>query len=332
MPPGRGDSASTKLPATLAAMAPTDRSPMVSNTWLAEHMDAPGVRVVQVDDDQLAFEIGHVPGARFVCWHSDLVSTLSRDLLGPAEVAALMDRLGIGLDTTVVLYGDQSNLWAAYAWWVLSYWGHPDLRLLDGGHAGWARAGLPLVGGPPSRGRLASPGVAPAGAAAADNAPAGAAVGGGYPVPTGHRPRTRARREAVERALATGEAAIVDVRSPAGYEGAVALGGLAPPLTGAIRGGHIPGALSLPWASLLDSETGLLLEAAELRRVTLEAGVPFDRPVIVYCELGASSGLTCLILGEILGHPAVANYDGSWLEWAATIGAPVALGLTAAAG
>ncbi len=301
-----------EVSATVAAVASHERFPMVNNEWLLGHRDEPGVRVVQVDDDELAFELGHVPGAAYLCWHADLASATSRDLLSPADFAALMDRLGIAYDATVVLYGDQRNLWAAYAWWALRHWGHPDVRLLDGGHAGWARAGLPMEGGGPD------PSPSPT---SSEFCSVGAPDL--YPVPTASRPGTRALRPDVERARATGDAVIVDVRSPAGYEGAVALGGLVPPLAGAIPGGHIPGALNLPWASLLDPETGLLLDTGELSRAVADAGVPFDRPVIVYCELGASSGLACLILGEILGHPAVANYDGSWLEWAATIGLPV---------
>lgn len=247
-----------------------------------------------------------------VCWHTDLAAPDSRDLLGAEEFAALMDLLGIRPHTTVVLYGDQMNLWAAYAWWVLRLWGHGDVRLLDGGYAAWARAGLPMVVGasdPPST----TVGDTAAGRGA-----------GAYPVPCRPRGQARALLAEVRRALDGGSATIVDARSAAGYRGEVPLGGLLPPLVGAVRGGHIPGAISVPWVSLVDPDTGLLLGEADLRRVFVEAGVSFDAPVIVYCEVGASSALVCLVLGEILGHRSVANYDGSWLEWAATIGSPVA--------
>ncbi|MGH9130399.1 MAG: sulfurtransferase [Acidimicrobiales bacterium] len=295
----------------------------MSCDWLLGHLDSPDVRVVQVDDDGLAFEVGHVPGAAFLCWHADLGSRASRDLLDAVGFADLMDRLGIAFDTTVVLYGDQMNLWAAYAWWVMRLWGHPDVRLLDGGYAAWARAGLPMVGGAPGAGPPVPSGAGPLAPSRRDSSDPAGLPHLAYPVPREPRRGLRAFRADVERALATGEVTVVDVRSPAGYQGEVVLGGLTPPLIGAIRGGHIPGALSLPWVSLLDPETGLLLGLDELRRSSVAAGVRFDRPVIVYCELGASSGLVCLVLGEILGHPSVANYDGSWLEWAAAIGAPV---------
>ncbi len=263
-----------------------------------------------MDEDECAFEVGHVPGARYVCWHEDLVSKHCRDVVGPVELAELMAGLDVSQDTTVVVYGDQMNLWAAYAWWVLRLWGHSDVRLLDGGYAAWARSGLPMV----AASSLVS------GTPPATTGQAGSA----YPVPLGQVQGLRARRADVEAAREDGGATIVDVRDAAGYRGEVPLGGLSAPLTGAIGAGHIPGALSLPWTSLVDAESGLLLPTERLADVVAEAGVPPDRPVIAYCELGASSALVCLVLGEILGHPAVANYDGSWLEWAATIGLPVA--------
>lgn len=292
----------------------------MDNDWLSAHLADPSVRVLQVDDDSLAFEVAHIPGARFVCWHSDLAATHSRDLLGAGEFAALMDRLAVGAHTTVVLYGDQMNLWAAYAWWVLRLWGHADVRLLDGGYAAWARAGLPMVGG---SGASAAAGAPPTRSGAGPSG-AGPTSAGAYPVPAGQRSADRARLVDVQRALDSGCATVVDARSAAGYEGEVSLGGLLPPLSGAVPRGHIPGALSLPWVRLIDPDSGLLLSDAELNRAFTDAGVPFDTQVITYCEVGASSALVCLVLGGILGHRAVANYDGSWLEWAATIGSPVA--------
>lgn len=295
---------------------------VVNDRWLLARLDDPSVRVLQVDDDRFAFEVGHIPGASYVCWHTDLADPHSRDLLGAEAFAALMDRLGIGPHTTVVVYGDQMNLWAAYAWWVLHLWCHADVRLLDGGYAAWARAGLPMVAAPPAP--LPTLPTTAQGAAerlAAEPSDHGA---GAYPVPRGPRGQARARLAEVRCALDGGDATIVDARSPAGFQGEVPLGGLLPPLAGAIRAGHIPGAISVPWVSLVDPDTGLLLGEADLRGVFVEAGVSFDDPVIVYCEVGASSALVCLVLGEILGHRSVANYDGSWLEWAATIGSPVA--------
>lgn len=285
-------------------MAFAAEPPIVSPTWVYEHVGDPDLRILCVDDDALGYELGHLPGASYVCWHTDLTAGDCRDVLPAGGFAALMDDLGVGPDTSVVLYGDQMNLWAAYAWWVMSLWGHPRVHLLDGGWAAWARSGLPMEAAP----------VLPRGAAGRARST--------YPVPIAQVAGMRARRADLEESLLDGRSIIVDVRSRPGYLGEVVLGGLCAPLTGAVRGGHIPGAISLPWGTLFDPDTGLLLPLPELARVVERAGVPFDQRVIAYCELGASSALVCLVLGEVLGHPAVSNYDGSWLEWAATIGLP----------
>lgn len=285
--------------------------PFVSTDWAAEHLDDPQVRFLQVDEDELLFAVGHIPGALPVRWDEDLQASTSRDVLDAASFARLMDRLCVIPSTTVVAYGDQSNLWASYACWALRLWGHPDVRLLDGGHARWVAEGRPLV--------PAGPDQPPAGISACPAPPRPS-----YPVPGRPAPGLRAGRAEVEAALLGGQSGplVLDVRRSPGYEGEVPAG-LGRPLSGAFRGGHIPGAVSLPWTWLVDPDTGCLRPVPQLEATFAAAGAQEDRPVIVYCEVGASSALVWLVLHDLLGHQDVANYDGSWLEWGSSIGLPV---------
>lgn len=281
----------------------SDRTPaLASPGWVAAHLEDPDVRLLQVDEDELLYLVAHLPGALPLRWDADLQAPERRDVIGAEDFAGLMGRLGITPTTTVVVYGDQRNLWASYAAWVLRLWGHGDVRLLDGGHAGWAGAGLPMVDGPPA-------------AAGSD--------GHLYPRPAGPCPGARASRADVEAALAAGSPTVVDARVSPGYLGEIPTG-ISAPLTGAHRGGHIPGAVSVPWTDLVDEVTGRLRPEPEVRAAFAGAGVDLGRPVIVYCVVGAASAFEWLVLAEVLGLPAVANYDGSWLEWGSTIGLPVA--------
>lgn len=272
---------------------------LVSTAWAAAHLDDRRVRFLQVDDDELLYDTGHLPGAQPLRWDRDLQATWSRDVAETTALCATLGRLGLGPDTTVVVYGDRSNLWAAYAWWALRLRGHRDVRLMDGGWGRWAAEERPFVTGPPGEPRSAP-----------------------YPIQATSDLPIRSTRADVEAALATNQVLLVDARSPDHYAGEPYFAVL-PPLTGAHRSGRIPGSVNIPWASMLDNDTGLLLSPRQLETTFTDAGVSWDRPVITYCILGAGSAFVHLALAGILGHPAVTNYDGSWLEWGSSVGLPI---------
>lgn len=272
---------------------------LVSTVWAATHLDDPQVRFLQVDDDELLYGTGHLPGAQPLRWDRDLQASWSRDVVEAAVLCATLGRLGIAPDTTVVVYGDRGNLWAAYAWWALRLRGHRDVRLMDGGWARWAAEERAFVTGPPTQpGRVHYP------ALKAPDAP------------------VRATRADVEAALSGNQVILVDARSPDHYAGEPYFAVL-PPLTGAHRSGRIPGAVNVPWASMADADTGLLLTPGQLEAAFTDAGVRWDQPVITYCILGAGSAFAYLVLTGLLGHSAVTNYDGSWLEWGSSVGLPI---------
>lgn len=276
----------------------TESEVVVPTAWVAAHLDDPSVFPLQVDDDELLYASGHLPGAQPIGWDSDLQAHGSRDIVEPAELSATLGRLGATPDDTIVVYGDRSNLWAAYAWWALRLRGHPDVRLMDGGWTRWAAEDRPLATGLP-----APPDPTRYPVLATDGA-------------------LRASRADVEAALTTHDATLLDARSPDHFRGEPYFAVL-PPLTGAHRSGRIPGAVNVAWASMLDADTGLLLCRDSLEGAFTEAGVTWDRPVITYCILGAGSAYIHLVLAGILGHPAVRNYDGSWLEWGSSVGLPI---------
>ncbi len=272
---------------------------VVSTSWAAAHLDDPHVRFLQVDDDELLYASGHLPGAHPLRWDRDLQASWSRDVVEPAVLGAILGRLGVGADTTVVVYGDRSNLWAAYAWWALRLRGHGDVRLMDGGWARWATEERPFATGPAT--------------------PPGAVT---YPVPEMADRPIRATRGDVEAVLTSGQAMVIDARSPDHYRGEP-YPAILPPLTGAHRSGRIPGSVNVPWAAMVDGDTGRLRSRGQLETMFAEAGVRRDQPVITYCILGAGSAFAHLVLAGLLGHPAVTNYDGSWLEWGSSVGLPI---------
>ncbi len=266
---------------------------LVTSDWLAQHLGAPGLVVVESDEDVLLYDVGHIPGAVKIDWHTDLNDPVVRDYVDGAQFAALMNRKGISRDDTVVIYGDKSNWWAAYALWVFTLFGHPDVRLLDGGRDLWLSEGRDTTLEVPDRRTT------------------------GYPVVARNDGPIRAYKDDVLAAL--GECTLIDVRSPQEYTGERTH---MPdyPEEGALRGGHIPTAVSVPWARAAD-ERGRFRSRAELDEI-----YGFVTPggnTIAYCRIGERSSHTWFVLTHLLGIEGVRNYDGSWTEWGNTVRVPI---------
>jgi thiosulfate/3-mercaptopyruvate sulfurtransferase len=273
---------------------------LVSTEWVAQRLgDAEGadLRIVESNEDPLVYPSGHIPGAVEIDWTRDLNDPLKRDYIGAEAFAALMTRLGITPRTTVVFYGDRNNWWAAYAYWVFQLFGHDQARLMDGGRLKWQQEGRPLVQQTPAP-------------AAAD-----------YPVPARDDSVVRAFQVEVLAHVEAGRK-LVDVRSPEEYSGE-RLHMPDFPNEGALRGGHIPGAASIPWARAVNSD-GTFKSAAELRAIYQEEkALPRDEEVIVYCRIGERSSHSWFVLTHLLGFEKVRNYDGSWTEWGNSVGVPI---------
>lgn len=271
---------------------------LVSTAWLAEHLGEPGLVVAESDEDVLLYDTGHIPGSVKLDWHTDLNDPVTRDYLDGVRFAELMAERGIGRDSTVVLYGDKSNWWAAYALWVFTLFGHPDVRLLDGGRAAWIGEQRPLTRDPSGPARAS------------------------YPVVARADDPIRAFREDV---LAHLGMPLIDVRSPQEYSGEL-LHMPDYPQEGALRGGHIPGAASVPWARAAEAD-GRFRSVEELRAIYEgEAGLHSDDEVVVYCRIGERSSHTWFVLTHLLGYPHVRNYDGSWTEWGNAVRVPIVQG------
>ena len=268
---------------------------LVSTDWVAQHLNDSSIRIVEVDVDTAAYEHGHVPNAIAWNWTTELCDTLVRDIIPPAKFEALMAKSGIGNDTTVILYGDNNNWFAAWAVWQMKIYGHQDVRIMNGGRKKWLAEGRELSSDAPSTATASYK------AGAADLS-------------------LRAFLPEVQEAVKAGRAALVDVRSPAEFTGEI----LAPPGLPETcqRGGHIPGAKSIPWGKACN-EDGTFKSVDDLQKLYGRAGVTSDRPVIAYCRIGERSSHTWFVLKHLLGYPDVKNYDGSWTEWGNLVGAPV---------
>ena len=271
---------------------------LVSTEWLAEHLDDPQVVVVESDEDVLLYETGHIPGAVKVDWHTDLNDPVTRDYIDGEGFAKLLGSRGIGRDATVVIYGDKSNWWAAYALWVFTLFGHPDVRLLDGGRAKWIAEDRPITTDRPTRTPV------------------------DYPVVERDDSSIRAFRDDV---LAHFGSPLVDVRSPLEYTGERTT---APeyPEESALRAGHIPSAQNVPWAKAA-ADDGTFRSRTELESIyEAGAGLSPDDDVIAYCRIGERSSHTWFVLTHLLGYRKVRNYDGSWTEWGSAVRVPIVKG------
>ena len=269
---------------------------LVTGDWLSLNLGTGGLVVVESDEDVLLYDVGHIPGAVKIDWHTDLNDPHVRDYINGEQFADLMNRKGISRDDTVVIYGDKSNWWAAYALWVFTLFGHPDVRLLDGGRDLWLAEGRDTTLEVPDRSYT------------------------GYPVVDRNDAPIRAYREDVLSSL--GRATLIDVRSPQEYTGERTH---MPdyPEEGALRAGHIPTARSVPWAKAAD-ERGRFRSREELEDIY--AFVTPDADTIAYCRIGERSSHTWFVLTHLLGIPGVRNYDGSWTEWGNTVRVPVVAG------
>ncbi len=271
---------------------------LVSTDWVAEHLNDPKVRIVESNEDPLLYSSGHIPGAVEVDWTRDLNDPLRRDYLDHQGFSALMHRLGIAKDTTVVFYGDRNNWWATYAFWVFQLFGHAQARIVDGGRIKWVKENRPLSKDVPH--------YPPA----------------DYQVFERDDQTIRAFRQQVLEHLQS-KGRLIDVRSPAEYTGE-RLHMPEYPNEGALRGGHIPNAANVPWARAVNPDDGTFKTAAELRAIYEgEAHLQQGDDVIVYCRIGERSSHTWFVLTHLLGYPKVRNYDGSWTEWGNLVGVPI---------
>ncbi|ERK70825.1 sulfurtransferase [Leifsonia aquatica] len=271
---------------------------LVSTGWLAEHLGEPGLVAVESDEDVLLYETGHIPGAVKIDWHTDLNDPVVRDYVSGERFAELLGSKGIARDTTVVIYGDKNNWWAAYALWVFTLFGHEDVRLLDGGRDKWIAEGRELTREVPTPEPVE------------------------YPVVERDDSRVRAFKEDV---LAHFGQPLIDVRSPEEYSGErTEIPGY--PTEGALRSGHIPSAASVPWARAAAPDA-TFKRRADLESIYLgDAGLKAGDDVIAYCRIGERSSHTWFVLTHLLGFENVRNYDGSWTEWGSAVRVPIATG------
>ncbi|MEC8910169.1 MAG: sulfurtransferase [Chloroflexota bacterium] len=269
---------------------------LVSIDWVAEHGSDDNVRLVEVDVDTASYDQGHIDGAVGWNWQSQLQDTISRNLVGKEGMEQLLGSAGIDNSTTVILYGDNNNWFAAWAFWQLKYYGHDDVKLMNGGRSKWEAEGKPLTTA------IANPGTK------------------SY---TAKDPNEdiRAYRDQVLSKVGAASVSLVDVRAPAEYNGEL----LAPenlPQEGSQRGGHIPNAANIPWGQAV-AEDGTFKSADELQSLYGGKGIDGNKEIIAYCRIGERSSHTWFVLTQLLGHDNVRNYDGSWTEWGSIVGAPI---------
>lgn len=268
---------------------------VVSTDWVAERLEDPTVRLIEVSVNPGVYERGHLPGAVNFVWHTDFVDTVTRDIVSAERFQELVQAAGVNEDTTVVLYGDTNNWFAAWGAWIFTMYGVEDVRIMDGGRVKWETEGRELS--------ISAPSVA-AGAFTVDG------------VLSGLRSRLPDVLHVVE---GESDRVLLDIRSPAEFSGEIFAPEGSPELS--VRAGHIPGAVNVPWGTAV-SEDGTFKPVEELREIYAAVGVDGSKPVVVYCRIGERASHTWFVLSEILGYD-VALYDGSWTEWGNTVGVPI---------
>ena len=276
----------------------TQSDVLVSTDWVTAHLQDASIRIIESNEDMLLYPSGHIPGAVQVDWTADLNDPVRRDYLSREAFEALTSRIGITPGTHLVFYGDKNNWWACYAFWVFQLFGHTLARVMDGGRLKWVKEGRPVTREVPKY------------------------------APTAYRaherqngPHRAFRNEVLAHVRAKGQ--LVDVRSPEEYRGE-RLHMPDYPNEGALRGGHIPGAKSIPWARAINADDGTFRTAAELREIYLgEHALKPSEATIAYCRIGERSSHTWFVLKYLLGFKNVRNYDGSWTEWGNLVGAPI---------
>jgi thiosulfate/3-mercaptopyruvate sulfurtransferase len=269
---------------------------LVETAWVADNLNNPTLRIVEVNVDTAVYDQGHVPGAIGLNWKTDIQDPLRRDFASKSAFEALLGRAGIGTEHTVVLYGDNNNWFATWAYWVFKYYGHGPVRVMNGGRKKWLDEGRPV----------------------AREHPAHAVT---RYVARDPDPSIRAFREHIQAGLGRRAVGLVDVRSPKEYAGEL----IAPenlPQEGAQRGGHIPGAANIPWGMAV-REDGTFKSAEELRALYQDKGITPEKEIFTYCRIGERSSHTWFVLRELLGYGAVRNYDGSWTEWGSLVDVPI---------
>ena len=269
---------------------------LVETQWVADHMKDPKVRVIEVSVDQSAFDQGHIPGAVALNWFHDLEERPHRDIASKPTMERLLGNAGVGNDITIIVYGDNNNWFAAYAYWLFKLYGHRDVQVMNGGRKKWMDEGRPMTKETSTYSKVQYKAQDP-------------------------EASIRALRDMVLKSIGQPGKGLVDVRSPREYSGEL----LAPenlPQEGAQRGGHIPGAANIPWGEAVRPD-GTFKSADDLKALYQGKGITPDKEIIAYCRIGERSAHTWFVLTELLGYPKVRNYDGSWTEWGSMVGMPV---------